>query len=143
VQFLEDDDDFGTAARRTVVVADDEPSRRLLVSVTIESNAYQVYEAGRGDEAWNLIQQYRPSLVILDGQMPDRGGERVLSAIKKDPELQHTRVILLTSGVQKAEVRRGLAARADFYLSKPFLPRDLLTLVWKALGRQRDQVRTD
>jgi CheY-like chemotaxis protein len=118
---------------RTVLIADDEPSMRLLVHATIESDDYTVVEAEDGTEAWSLIQKHRPSLVLLDVQMPGRSGIEVLRSIKSDPDLQATKVILLTSKAQESDIEAGLIAGADFYLTKPFSPLDLLTRVEEAL----------
>jgi two-component system phosphate regulon response regulator PhoB len=117
----------------TVIIADDEPSMRLLVHATIESDDYKVIEAADGDEAWTLIQQYKPALVLLDVQMPGRTGLEILSSIKSDPALKTTRVILLTAKALEADVDAGMTAGADFYLTKPFSPLDLLTRVEEAL----------
>jgi CheY-like chemotaxis protein len=123
----------GLQALRSVVIADDESSMRLLVHATIESDDYAVLEASDGTEAWALIQTHRPSLVLLDVQMPGRSGLEVLRAIKADPSLKATRVILLTSKAMEGDVEAGLIAGADFYLTKPFSPLDLLTRVEEAL----------
>jgi CheY-like chemotaxis protein len=120
-------------AMKTVLIADDEPSMRLLVHATIESDEYTVVEAADGDQAWALIQKYRPSLVLLDVQMPGQSGLDVLRSIKKDPSLKDTHVILLTAKAQESDVEAGLIAGADFYLTKPFSPLDLLTRVEEAL----------
>jgi CheY-like chemotaxis protein len=118
---------------RTVLIADDEPSMRLLVHATIESDDYAVVEAADGAEAWAMIQKLKPSLVLLDVQMPGRTGLEVLRSVKADPELEATRVILLTSKAQERDIEAGLIAGADFYLTKPFSPLDLLTRVEEAL----------
>jgi CheY-like chemotaxis protein len=118
---------------RTVLIADDEPSMRLLVHATIESDDYNVVEAADGTEAWSMIQQHKPSLVLLDVQMPGRSGLEVLRSVRADPNLLATRVILLTSKAQEQDVEAGLIAGADFYLTKPFSPLDLLTRVEEAL----------
>jgi two-component system phosphate regulon response regulator PhoB len=116
-----------------VLVADDEPSIRLLLHATIESDDYKVVEACDGDEAWTLIQQYRPALVLLDVQMPGIPGLEILSSIKSDPSLNATRVILLTARALSTDVEAGMKAGADFYLTKPFSPIDLLARVDEAL----------
>jgi len=123
----------GLLALRTVLIADDEPSMRLLVHATIESDDYTVIEAVDGAEAWAMIQQHKPSLVLLDVQMPGQTGLDVLRLVKADPDLIGTRVILLTSKAQESDVEKGLIAGADFYLTKPFSPLDLLTRVDEAL----------
>jgi CheY-like chemotaxis protein len=118
---------------RTVLIADDESSIRLLVHATIESDDYSVVEAADGAQAWALTQQLKPALVLLDVQMPGQSGLEVLRSIKADPELTATRVILLTSKAQERDIEVGLIAGADFYLTKPFSPLDLLTRVEEAL----------
>jgi CheY-like chemotaxis protein len=120
-------------ALATVLVADDEPSMRLLVRATIESDDYKVIEASDGDEAWTLITEFKPSLVLLDVQMPGRTGLEILGMIKGDPSLASTRVILLTARAFMADVEAGMTSGADFYLTKPFSPIDLLTRVDEAL----------
>ena len=120
-------------ALRTVLIADDESSIRLLVHATIESDDYTVVEAADGAQAWALTQELKPSLVLLDVQMPGRSGLEVLRSIKADPNLKETRVILLTSKAQERDIEVGLIAGADFYLTKPFSPLDLLTRVEEAL----------
>jgi len=119
--------------RRTVIIADDEPSVRLLINATIGTADYNVVEACDGDEAWSVIQEHRPSLVLLDVRMPGRTGLDILRAIKSDPSLIGTKVILLTASAQESDITAGLVAGADFYLTKPFSPRDLLSRLDEAL----------
>jgi CheY-like chemotaxis protein len=119
--------------QRTVLIADDESSIRLLVHATIDSDDYTVVEASDGAQAWALAQELKPSLVLLDVQMPGQSGLEVLRSIKADPNLKSTRVILLTSKAQERDIEVGLIAGADFYLTKPFSPLDLLTRVEEAL----------
>lgn len=117
----------------SVLIADDEPSMRLLVHVTIESDDYTVLEAANGDEAWEMIKGYKPALVILDIQMPGRTGLEILGSIRSDPSLKSTRVILLTAKALGTDLEEGMTAAADFFLTKPFSPLDLLTRVDEAL----------
>jgi len=119
--------------RRTVIIADDEPSNRMLASAIIGADDYHIVEARDGLEAWALIQEHRPSLVLLDVRMPGRSGLEILRAIKSDPNLAVTKVILLTASAQESEISAGLAAGADSYLTKPFSPADLLSRLDEAL----------
>jgi DNA-binding response OmpR family regulator len=113
---------------------------RLLVHATIQSDAYNVVEAADGNEAWMLIQLYKPSLVLLDIQMPGRSGLDILALIRSDPNLQATRVILLTAKALAADVEAGMRAGADLYLTKPFSPLELLTRVDEAVSRWRSML---
>jgi CheY-like chemotaxis protein len=126
-----------TVVNAMVLIADDEPSMRLLVRATIESDQYRVMEASDGDEAWAMIKEHKPSVVLLDVQMPGRSGLDVLAMVRSDPSLAATRVIMLTAKALEVDVEAGIAPGADFYLTKPFSPLDLLTRVDEALGRWR------
>ena len=118
---------------RKVLIADDEQSLRLLVSATIMSDEYEVVEAADGDEAWQLVQKHRPGVALLDVQMPGRTGLELTRAIRSDPRISRTFIVLLTSKAQQTDVQAGLEAGADRYLTKPFSPLELLTIVEQAL----------
>lgn len=120
-------------SQHTIVIADDEPSVRMLVQATMEMDGFNLIEAADGNEAWSLIQEHRPSLVLLDVRMPGRTGLEILRAIRAEPKLSDTKVILLTASAQESDINTGLLAGADFYLTKPFSPRDLLSKVDEAL----------
>jgi CheY-like chemotaxis protein len=115
--------------RRTLIIADDEPSNRLLVRATVGEEGFNVVEASDGDEAWSLIQELRPALVLMDVRMPGRSGLEVLSAIRSDTSLAGTKVIILSASALESE----MAAGADSFLTKPFSPRDLLLRIDEAL----------
>ena len=119
---------------KTVLVADDERSLRLLVNATIASDQYTVIEATDGDEAWRLLLEHQPAVALLDVQMPGRSGLDLARAIRREPELSGIHVVLLTSKAQDADIKEGLAAGVDRYLTKPFSPLELLTVVEEALG---------
>jgi CheY-like chemotaxis protein len=119
---------------KTILIADDEASMRLLVSATLSSDRRAVIEAADGDEAWRLIRRHRPMVAILDVQMPGRTGLELSRAIRADPDLAGTTVVLLTAKAQAADVEAGLAAGADRYLTKPFSPLELLTVVEQVAG---------
>ena len=119
---------------KTVLVADDQASLRMLISATLEIGQLRVIEASDGDEAWELVQEHRPDLVLLDVQMPGRTGLELAKAIRQDAELAGTVIILLTATAPEADAEAGLAAGADRYLTKPFSPLELLEEVEKALG---------
>ena len=115
--------------RRQILIADDEPSLRMLVSATISSGDYDVIEAADGDQALTLIELHRPSIAILDVQMPGKTGVEVTEIVKGSDVLKTTFVILLTSKSLDVDRAAGLAAGADRYLTKPFSPLELLAVL--------------
>jgi len=113
----------------TVLIVDDEPNIVQLVRITLEDNRVQVLEAADGTTALDRAVAYRPDLVLLDVDLPDVSGLEVCRRLKEDRQLAKTKVIMLTAAAQRDDVARGLAAGADEYLTKPFSPVRLLSLV--------------
>jgi len=113
----------------TVLIVDDEPNIVQLVRITLEDSRVQVLEAADGTTALDRAVAYRPDLVLLDVDLPDVSGLEVCRRLKEDRQLANTKVIMLTAAAQRDDVARGLAAGADEYLTKPFSPVRLLSLV--------------
>ena len=113
----------------TLLIADDEPAILDLVRFTLEDPQVRIVEAADGAAALELAQQFRPDVALLDVKMPRLSGLDVCRRLRELPECAHTRVVLLTAAAQAEDRRRGLAAGADHYLTKPFSPLALLTLV--------------
>jgi DNA-binding response OmpR family regulator len=126
----------GIHKRQTILIVDDEPNLRNLVRATIDSPVYQVIEACDGEEAWTLIKERKPALVLLDLKLPRRSGLEVLNAIRADPALRGTQVMVLTSSDQQSDIDAGILAGADYYLTKPFSPADLVVRVSEAIGQR-------
>ncbi|HEY0584212.1 MAG TPA: response regulator, partial [Chloroflexota bacterium] len=125
---------LGASDVKIVLIADDEPNLRRLVNATIKSDQYEVVEATDGDEAWQMLQEHHPDVALQDIQMPGRTGLDLARLIKAAPDMAGTHVILLTSQAREVDIHAGLAAGADRYLTKPFSPLELLTIVEQALG---------
>jgi CheY-like chemotaxis protein len=127
---------------RTILIADDEASLRLLVTTTLTDEHIHLIEAQDGTEALALAQQHRPDLMVLDVAMPGLTGLEVCAAVKNDPDLLGIPIIMLTARSQQADRERGLAAKADAYLTKPFSPLQLLRLVEHVLGTPNAHSKT-
>lgn len=113
----------------TILIADDEVPIVELVRFTVEDDGVQVVAAFDGLTALELAQAIRPDLAILDVQMPHLDGLEVCRRLRRCRECAHTRIVILTAAGQAEDRARGLAAGADEYLTKPFSPLALLTLV--------------
>ena len=120
----------------TVLIVDDEQHIRLLIEQTLEEledDGVELLTAADGVEALDVIANHRPALVFLDVTMPKKDGFEVARAIKDDPSMADTTVIMLTARGQAYDREAGLAAGADQYLTKPFDPDDLLRRARAAL----------
>jgi CheY-like chemotaxis protein len=98
-----------------VLVADDEiPLVELLVALVIEAG-HQALFAYNGQDALLLVQRERPALVLSDVMMPLMTGTELLAAIRADPALARTPVVLMSAAKPVAAI-----SDADHYLPKPF-----------------------
>jgi two-component system phosphate regulon response regulator PhoB len=113
----------------TILVADDEVPIVELVRFTLEDEHVRVVGAFDGVTALELASAMRPDLVLLDVKMPHLGGLEVCRRLRQSPECAKTRIVMLSAAAQAEDRGRGLAAGADEYLTKPFSPLALLTLV--------------
>jgi DNA-binding response OmpR family regulator len=113
----------------TVLVVDDEPNIVELVRVTLEDDRVRVVTAADASEALDAVLADRPDLVLLDVNLPDLSGLEVCRRLRADARTRGTKVVMLTAAAQRDDVERGQAAGADDYLTKPFSPVRLLSLV--------------
>ena len=117
----------------TVLIADDEPNVVELVRVTLEDERLRVVAAFDGLSALDTAHDVVPDMVLLDVNMPGLNGFEVCRRLRRDTRFQSTPIIMLTAAAQQEDVAAGLAAGADHYLTKPFSPVRLLSLVERVL----------
>ena len=113
----------------TILIVEDEHNIVQLVRMTLEDNRVQVISAADGASALAHAHAMRPDLILLDVNLPDMSGLDVCRRLRADERFAQTRIVMLTAAAQQTDVARGLAAGADEYLTKPFSPLRLLTIV--------------
>ena len=113
----------------TVLIADDEPHIVSLVRATLEDEYVRIVEASDGLRAVEVAEAERPDILLLDVHMPGLDGFNVCRRLREDHHLTRAKIIMLTAAAQAVDEARGFAAGADHYLTKPFSPVRLLTLV--------------
>jgi DNA-binding response OmpR family regulator len=121
------------SARTLVLIADDDAGTRRLVCTTLGADKYSMLEAADGKEAWRLIREHHPAVAILDWQMPVYSGLELTDVIKGDPRFQDMTVIMLTGRTDQVDREAGARVHVDGYLTKPFLPHELVDAVERAL----------
>lgn len=108
-----------------VVVMDDDAGTRMMVGRVLERGGFDVKSAENGAVGLQLILEYQPQLVISDIQMPKMDGFAVVQAVRANPTVAMTPIILLTSLQERNHMRQGMTKGADDYLTKPFSPAEL------------------
>ena len=120
-----------------VVIAEDEAIVRLDLKEILLAAGYEVVgEAGRGDEAVQLVEEHRPDLAILDIKMPGMDGIRAAREITSRHQVA---VLLLTAFSQRDLIEEARDSGVSAYLVKPFQPRELLPAIADVLAKARQE----
>jgi len=114
-----------------VVVADDDSVVVSVVGTALRNFGMSCLFANNGAEALRLIREEKPHAAVLDVNMPELDGYRVLAAVRA--ENLPVRVVLLTSRQREDDVLRGFQTGADDYLIKPFSPLELIARLRRLL----------
>jgi PAS domain S-box-containing protein len=118
-----------------VLVVDDNPSNiKLVTEMLARRPGLQLQMAHMGQLALDLARAQRPSLVLLDLQLPDLDGWQVLQRLRADPSLADLRVVAVTSQGTPRDIERGRRAGFDAYLVKPVAIDELLAVVDQLVG---------
>jgi twitching motility two-component system response regulator PilG len=112
------------APRIRILIVDDEAVTRDLLRMTLEQS-YEVVEAHDGLDALDNINDIEPDFVIMDSMMPLMDGYQTTEAIRRNPQHQNIKVLFLSVLADKQAVKKGYAAGANMYLTKPFDPQRL------------------
>ncbi len=123
----------GTPPGRILVV-DDQPGNLRVVGALLSRNGHEVITASNGQEALDTAAAQLPDLMLLDVMMPDMDGFEVLAEIKRSEKLARLPVVCLTAARDREQLLRAFDAGAVDYVTKPFLPEELLARVNAHLG---------
>ena len=126
----------------SILIADDDANIALALRFLMEKDGYQVRVVADGDAALAAVEKYRPDILILDVMMPRRNGIEVCAAVRANPAIAATRIIMLSARGMDRERRRGLRAGADEYITKPFSTHEVLERVRDLLARLPAQPTT-
>ncbi|GAU09901.1 response regulator [Desulfoplanes formicivorans] len=114
---------------KVVLVVEDDELNLKLVRELLEFSGFETLEATNGLEALAMIRKERPSLVLMDIQMPTMDGLEATRRIKADAQTRDIPVVALTSSAMKGDREAILAAGCDAYMSKPIDIHRLLDLI--------------
>ena len=119
-------------SQKIALVIDDEPDVTTYHAALLSDHGWKVNTANSGDDGIALAKNERPDVVLLDVMMPERGGLSTLIALRKDPNLEGVKVVLVT-GIQDqltADFEKFLdrfkSYNPDAYIEKPVDPARLL-----------------
>ena len=130
-----------------VLVIDDEAPIRLLCRVNLEAEGIRVSEAGDGPGGLDLARAQQPDVILLDVMMPGLDGWRVAEMLLDDPLTSDIPIVFLTARADVRDRARGIDLGGLEYITKPFNPVELATLVRSVLAAvergERERLRSD
>jgi CheY-like chemotaxis protein len=116
--------------RRAVLIVDDDPFIRKLIVTTLEGvSEFDLHEARDGVEAVEVAGRQSPRLVFLDIDMPRMDGIEACRRMRADAGMHGAKIVMLTATAEDSARVRAKEAGADYFLTKPFSPLELLRLV--------------
>ncbi|MGZ0711713.1 response regulator transcription factor (plasmid) [Coraliomargarita sp. W4R53] len=108
-----------------ILVVEDEADVARLIQLKLSSVGHDVEVASDGQFGLEAAAASLPDLVIVDWMMPRKNGLEVCAALRADERYVKTRILMVSARAQESDRLQALAAGADDYVTKPFLPREL------------------
>jgi DNA-binding response OmpR family regulator len=120
-----------------VLVVDDEAPIRLLCRVNLEAEGMEVIEAADGEDGLALARSEQPDVILLDVMMPALDGWQVAERLFDDRATSEIPLVFLTARAEFRDRARGLELGGVDYITKPFNPTELASVIRRLLERVR------
>ncbi|MCB0318496.1 MAG: sigma-54-dependent Fis family transcriptional regulator [Bdellovibrionales bacterium] len=117
----------------SIVAADDDEEMLFGLESLLKKEGFNVITASNGEDAFKLIEEENPDLVLLDVMMPKLTGVQIAKKVKSDPVLRFIPVVLVTSKDSIDDILKGFEAGANDYVRKPYRPEELKARIHAAL----------
>lgn len=117
------------ASGKKVLIVDDEPNILIALEFLIRQEGYEVQKAKDGQQALQILNDFRPNVTILDVMMPRMDGFELAKRIRNQEELAETAIVFLTAKGTQEDRFTGYANGAEVYLTKPFDNQELIDTI--------------
>lgn len=122
------------SAGHSILIVDDNQMNLKLVRVVLAGEGYQVRTAADAEEALGVLEAWRPSLILMDIQLPGMDGLELTRRLKADAATREIFIVAITAYAMKGDEQRALAAGCDGYITKPIDTRTLPDVVARYLS---------
>ncbi|UCC22136.1 MAG: response regulator [Planctomycetota bacterium] len=113
-------DNIESGKKRVLIVDDDAEIVELIADVLARDGRFEIHTASSGYDAGIATQRFRPDLILLDYMLPDVNGNVVCQTIRKNPEFENIRIIIISGVVKQDEIDHLLKSGAEGFIKKPF-----------------------
>jgi len=121
----------------SVLVVDDSVTVRKVTTRLLERHGMEVRTAKDGVDAMEILQEYRPDVMLLDIEMPRMDGFEVATQMRHDSKLKDVPIIMITSRTGDKHKERAMAIGVTDYMGKPFQEEKLLGSINNIMGKSR------
>ena len=129
---------------KILVVDDNQNMRKLVITILQAFGVLQISEAADGKEAWNMLREANPDVVILDWMMEDMTGIEVVKKVRTSSQTPNpfVPIIMLTGYTQIDHVREARDAGVNEFLAKPVSVKAVMSRLVSVIEHPRPYVRT-
>lgn len=128
-------------AHEHILIIEDEQDIIELLTYNLEQEGYSISFATSGEEAFSLVHQKNPDLILLDLMLPGVDGLDVCRNLKQNEMTRNIPIIMLTAKSEDSDIITGLEMGADDYIPKPFSPKVLIARVRSVLRRLKPNLK--
>lgn len=122
-----------------ILIVDDDATMVNLLSTILEIDGFDTQKALSGKEAFEVLKEGIPDMVLLDIMMPEMDGFEVLARLRDDPDTKRLPIIMLTARTDDKDIFEGWKKGADEYVTKPFDPHQLVKTINLVLSRSMEE----
>ncbi len=113
-------DKLESGKKKILIVDDDAEIVELIVDILVRDGRFETKTASSGYDAGISTEQFRPDLILLDYMLPDVNGNVVCLTIRKNPEFENIKIIIVSGVVKQDEIDQLLKSGAEDFIRKPF-----------------------
>lgn len=117
-----------------VLVVDDDPETAHMLGLMLELQGYAVERVNGTAQAINSVNRERPAAVVLDVMMPGVSGLEFCRYVRREPGLADLPIVIVSARARLEDIREGLDAGANEYLTKPIATEELVGALARVLG---------
>ena len=137
IKFMKDNniplDGFDSDKKKVLVVDDDAEIVELISDVLMRDGRFEIRTASSGYTAGIETQQFRPDVILLDYMLPDVNGNIVCQTIRKNPDFEHIKIIIVSGVIKQDEIDQLLQAGAQGFVKKPFNITELIDKITQVI----------
>jgi len=137
IKFMRDNsiplDNLDSGRKKVLIVDDDAEIVELISDILTRDGRYEMRTASSGYEAGMVTQQFHPDLILLDYMLPDVNGNVVCQTIRKNPEFEAIKVIIVSGVIRQDEIDQLLKSGAQGFVKKPFTIDELTSKIMSVL----------